>query len=240
VLKEAMFYELPPGGLLTPEMLGIKGGVTYGFTPFREDVGKALRAVFGDGGVTAGPKAFNIRENTNRMDADVAVFLEHRRYTGEKKSDGQWFFHGGVEMRPASGRIINWHQQHYDRGVERNDVTGRRFKRITRILKRLRDEMKEQGSPEVKTAANAAPSFLLECLAFNASKECFNRVEGSYYEDVKAVILDCWTRTQDDARGATFVEVSGLKPLFAPGQPWTRTAANAFLARAWHYVGFKT
>lgn len=240
VLKDAAVYDLPPGGP-TLQMLGVKeGGVAYGFAPFREDVGKALRAVFGDSSVIAGPKAFNIRENTNRMDADVAVFLEHRRYTGEKNRDGYWVFHSGVEMRPASGRIINWHEQHYARGVARNDVTRRRFKRITRILKRLRDDMKEQGSPEVRAAGSATPSFLLECLAFNAPDACFNRVEGSYYEDVKAVILDGWTRTRDDAQGASFLEVSGMKPLFGPGQPWTRAGANDFLARAWHYVGFKT
>ncbi|WP_395840503.1 nucleotidyltransferase domain-containing protein [Cystobacter fuscus] len=243
VLKDAAFYDLPQSGP-TFQTLGIKeGGVVYGFAPFREDVGKALRAVFGVSNVTAGPKAFNIRENTNRMDADVAVFLEHRRYTGEKNRDGQWVFHRGVEMRPAydsSRRIINWHQQHYERGVARNDATRRRFKRMTRILKRLRDEMKEQGSSEVKAEANAAPSFLLECLAFNATDACFNRVEGSYYEDVKAVILECWSRTRDDAQGASLVEVSGMKPLFGPGQPWTRTDANTFLARAWNYVGFKT
>lgn len=239
VLREFAFYEFPQGGPTALD-LGIKTG-TYTFGAFREEVAQALRQHFGADNVSSGPKAFNIRENTQRMDADVSTFFEHRRYTTEKSQDRQWLYYTGVEMRPTnepSRRVINWHQQHYEQGVARNDATRRRFKRITRILKRLRDEMKEKGSAEARAAAGAASSFLLECLTFNATDACFNRVEGSYYEDVKAVMLELWRATRDDASCARFVEVSRMKPLFALGQPWTRPVAHEFLTRAWQHVGF--
>jgi hypothetical protein len=243
VLRDVVFNEFPQGGP-TSQDFGFKTS-TYTFDAFREEVGQALRQHFGAGNVNSGPKAFNIRENTQRMDADVAAFFEHRQwYAGEKNSQGgQWRYHTGVEMRPAnepSRRIINWHQQHYEQGVARNDATRRRFKRITRILKRLRDEMKEKGSVAARAAAGATPSFLLECLTFNATDACFNRVEGSYYEDVKAVMLELWRATDNDASCARFVEVSRMKPLFAPGQPWTRPVAHEFLTRAWQHVSFTT
>ncbi|MCC6557965.1 MAG: nucleotidyltransferase domain-containing protein [Polyangiaceae bacterium] len=240
VLKDAAYYEFPKSGSPTREELGTKDAA-YGLTHFRDDVRKALIVKFGEKGVTPGDKTFNIHENSYRLDADATVFLEHRRYTGKKNSDGTWHYFSGVEMRPISNtakRIINWHQQHYDQGVARNDATGRRFKRVTRILKRLRDDMREGGTAEQKAAADVTPSFLIECLVFNAPDSCFGIVEGSYYEDVKATIKNLWNATKDDATCSNFVEVSRMKMLFGAGQPWTRDQAHAFLLRVWQRVGF--
>jgi hypothetical protein len=38
-------------------------------------------------------------------------------------------------------RITNFPRQHYDAGCAKNDRTGRRYKRVVRILKRLRNHM---------------------------------------------------------------------------------------------------
>ena len=240
VLKDTIYYEFPASGSPTREELGLTDA-TYRLEHFRDDVGKALVAQFGAPNVTPGEKSFNIHENTARLDADVAVFLEHRRYTGTRTTAGSWEYHSGSELRSRSDpnkRVINWHQQHYDAGVVRNDATKRRFKRITRILKRMRDEMREQGKAEAQVAAKTANSFLIECLVFNAPDTCFNLTEGSYYEDVKATISKLWNATKIDSDCSTFVEVSRLKKLFADGQPWTRAQAHEFLLRAWQHVGF--
>lgn len=240
VLTEAVYYQLPPTGSPTLAEIGLTD-VTYGLVEFRNDVAKALEAKFGVKGVTAGEKAFNVHETSTRLDADAAVFLEYRRYTGAKNPDGTWVYLPGAEMRPSGNptlRVINWHRQHYAEGIARNDATKRRFKRITRILKRLRDDMRENGTTEVKAAALPIPSFLLECLVFNAPDTCFNLVEGSYFEDVKAIVVAQYDATKDDSSCASFVEVSRLKPLFANGQPWRRAAVHAFLLQAWKHVGF--
>ena len=66
---------------------------------------------------------------------------------------------------PDSGsRIINWPEQTYNNGVERNTATGRKYKRVIRILKRLRDRMQDDGI----AIAKKTPSFLIECLVWNA------------------------------------------------------------------------
>lgn len=240
VLTEVVYCDYPASGSPTRADLGHQDAA-YGLSQFRSDVAKALEAKFGARGVTLGEKAFNIHETSSRLDADAAVFLEHRRYTGQKNADGSWHYLSGAEMRPRGNpaeRVINWHRQHYAEGVARNDATKRRFKRIARILKRLRDDMREQGKVEAKAAAQPIPSFLLECLVFNAPDSCFNRVEGSYYEDVKATIFAQWAATKDDLGCSGFVEVSRLKPLFASGQPWRRDQVHDFLFRAWHHAGF--
>lgn len=241
VLTDAVFSEYPVSGPPTRELLGFTPA-KYGLAEFREDVGRSLKAKFGEHGVTPTDKTFNIHENTYRLDADATVFCEHRRYTGRTNDDKSWHYYKGVETRPrddSSKRIINWHQQHYDQGVARNAATRRRFKRITRILKRLRDDMSSSKVQAVAAAANPMASFLIECLVFNAPDACFNREEGSYYEDTKSVIQNLYAATDNDKSCAELVEVSHLKYLFRSTQPWTRASAHEFLLRAWQHVDFR-
>lgn len=233
VVSGASFFHdsLPAGLTFDP--------ASYSFDAFRDDVAKALTAKFG-GGVTPGAKAFHIRENTYRLDADVAVFFPHRRYTGRTNPDGTHHYHAGVEMRPrgASQGIINWHQHHYDQGVAKNDATGGRFKRITRILKRLRADMIEHGTQAQREAATPMASFLIESLAYNAPNETFNQTSETYYDDTRAVVTWLWNRVQKNEHG-DFKEVSEMKWLFRSGQAWTAEQVKAFLSSAWGYVGFQ-
>lgn len=179
----------------------------------------------------------SIHSNTVRLDADVAVFLEHHRYMGKKNMDGTWHYLKGVEMRERNDtRIINWHHQHHSNGVNKNNRTGRRYKRIARILKRLRDDMKANGNHQAKSAADV-PSFLLECLAYNASDDCYQR--DHLYDDTSAVITEIWNKTKPETEDFVLVEASGLKWLFGTSQPWSKATAHEFLLRAWQHVGFK-
>ena len=239
-LRDVFYDEYPIDGTLSRDVLGFTSA-SYGLTEFRKDVGNALVVRFGPSGVTQGNKTFNVHENSYRLDADVTTFCEHRRYTGRRHSDGGWEFHSGVETRPLDDprtRIINWHDQHYSEGVARNNATRRRFKRLTRIIKRLRNEMRDSGSPEAKQVAGTTSSFLIECLVFNAADNCFNLEEGSYFQDAGEVIRQLWLATKSDDDCERFVEVSGLKWLFRPTQPWNRAHAHEFLLRAWQHIGF--
>lgn len=238
VLRDLMFSEIPSA--FTKEQLGITSTTSYSFNQFREDVGAALKAKFG-AGMTPGDKAFDIRENSYRLDADVAPFFEHRRYTGARGADGTWQFYEGVEMRPrsdANKRIINWHQQHYDQGVAKNTATGRRFKRVTRILKRLRTEMLGAGDERARKAAKPIASFLIESLVYNVPNGQFNQATETYYEDTKAVVSWLWNRIDKNEHNE-FKETSEMKWLFRSGQAWTAADAKEFLAAAWSCVGFE-
>ena len=147
----------------------------------------------------------------------------------------------GIETRPVNAphrRLVNWPQDHYDNGVTKNKTTNRRFKRVTRILKSLREDMTTNGTQEAKAAAGPMASFLLECLAYNSADSCFGKEEGSYYEDVKAVIAAQWNATKDDNTASKLVEVNGRKLLFSADQGWTRAQVHEFLYRAWNHVGF--
>jgi uncharacterized protein (DUF4415 family) len=237
ILHDCFFAEYPTAKPPSREDLGHSGGVLYGLSEFRVDVGNALIQKFGRNGVTPGSKAFDVHENTVRLDADVAVFLEHHKYTGARNIDGSWPYLEGVEMRGVGNtRIINWHNEHYNNGVAKNNRTSRRFKRVTRILKRLRDDMKITGNAEAKAQASKVPSFLLECIAYNASDECYQ--QDDLYQNVRTVIAEIWNKTKPETDDLVLVEVSGLKWLFGASQPWNKRVAHEFLLAAWKHVGF--
>lgn len=237
VLDDAFFYRIPDG--YSAQYFGLGTPADYGLSQFRDDVGRALRDKFG-ASVTQGNKTFDIAGNSGRLPADATPFLVYRKYSGHRKFDGTWEYHEGVKTvdRATGQEIINWHQDHYDNGVAKNTATGRRFKRVVRILKQLREDMLAKGSALQRQAATPMASFLLECIPFNASDTSFYKVEGSYYEDVKAVISEMWRATCDDYSAANLVEVNRRKNLFGTHQRWTRAEVNAFLASAWNYVGF--
>lgn len=203
---------------------------TYEYATFKNELEEALVARFRRGAVTRGSKAFDVKANTYRVESDVAAFFEHRRYTSASN------YHSGVEMIPddfSPPRITNWPEQHYQNGVAKNDQTLRRFKRVTRIMKSLSNQMTNNG---VKSAKDT-PSFLVECLVFNASNPNFNY--SSYTPMVREVLAELFNNTLTDEKCSEWGEVNELKYLFRASQPWTRQGAHQFLSDAWDYIGYE-
>ncbi len=203
---------------------------TYEYATFKNELEEAFVARFGRSAVTRGNRAFNIKANTYRVESDVAAFFEHRRYTSVNH------YHSGVEMIPdnfSPPRIKNWPEQHYQNGVAKNEQTSRRFKRVTRILKNLSNEMASNG---IKSAENT-PSFLIECLVFNAPNDCFNY--SLFKPMVRSVLASLFNDTITDEKCSEWGEVNELKYLFRTSQPWTRPGAHQFLSDAWDYIGYE-
>lgn len=207
---------------------------TMQFADFKNMVQKALEDYFGSASVTRGNKAFAVHANTYRIDTDVVPTFEHRCYTGRRDAFGNYEYLSGVEFNPDSGsRVINWPEQTYSNGVERNTATGRKYKRVIRILKRLRDKMRGENI----AIAEKTPSFLIECLVWNADIEAFN--QETYTAIIRHLLVDLWNRTRQDEHCSDWGEVNELKYLFRPSQPWTRQQVNQFLQTAWDYIGYQ-
>lgn len=202
----------------------------YTYEIFKNELEMALVARFGRSSVERGSKSFDIKENTYRVESDVAAFFEHRRYTSATS------YISGVEMLPddhSPPQIKNWPEQHYTNGVSKNDATSRRYKKVVRILKTLKNEMAEN---DIKTA-KYSPSFLIECLVFNASNSCFSY--STYKPMVRSVLAELFNNTRVDETCSKWGEVSELKYLFRATQPWTRHIAHTFLSDAWDYIGYE-
>ena len=232
VRYNSTFFDHYPDGMSRETVGNVPG--TMAFSDFKRMVQRALDGYFGESGVTRGNKAFDVHANTYRIDADVVPTFEYRRYTGERNADGSHHYLFGVAFDPDSGnRIINWPEQTYSNGVERNTATGRRYKRSIRVLKRLRDRMRDDGI----AIAKKTPSFLIECLVWNADVSAFSR--DTYTAIVRHLLGNLWNRTRNDDDCSEWGEINELKYLFRFAQPWTRQEANEFLQAAWNYIGYQ-
>lgn len=226
-----MLPETPP--LKDPIEFGVYPS-SYTYPEFRNAVEHALVNKFGRKNVVRGNKAFDVHANTYRVDADVVACFEYRAYTGHYNADGSPHYWSGTSFLPDNGgQVVNWPNQHYQNGVAKNEQTGNRFKFITRVLKRLRNEMRDKEIME----AEPIPSFLIECLVWNVPDNGF--ASEYYIDNVRWVLAHCFNNTMNDSLCAAWGEVSDLKYLFGPHQKWTRAEAHAFLGAAWDYVGFE-
>lgn len=231
------FYPDYPEGMSDSDFGVIDGD--YNYTDFKNEVEKALVAYFGKSAVTRGNKAFDIHENTYRVDADVVPVCEHRRYS----KDGSYIC--GVQLFPDNGgKIINWPErlydnpnwpnQHYENGVAKNTNTSRRYKGVVRILKKLRNIMADNGIVE----ANPIPGFLIECLVWNSPDNCF--VGDSWEDNARNCITHIWSSTKSVKECNDWGEVSELKYLFRGAPDSKRQEAHSFINIAWDYIGVKT
>lgn len=204
----------------------------YSFGQFKNDVEAALQTYFGKASVSRGNKAFDVHENSYRVDADVVTCYEHLRYM--RRNGGGFYYLSGTELRPDNGgRVINWPEQNYENGVGKNEATGRRFKAVTRILKRLRNKMDEEGIPE----ASPIPSYLIECLVWNVPNEGFGH--DTLTADVRWALAHLFNNTMKLEDFNEWGEVNELKYLFRTLQGWTADQAHKFLSATWDYIGFK-
>lgn len=202
----------------------------YTYAEFKNDIERALTRYLGAAAVSRGNKAFDLHANTYRVDADVVPTFEHRRY---RVQDGTYTHLSGTELLPDDGtRIINWPHQNYENGTSKNNATGTRFKKLVRVLKRLRDEMVDEGN----AAAKMIPSYLTECLVWNAPNDAF--LDDQYATNLRSILWHLYSNTQTDAACNEWGEVNELKYLFRGSQPWTRADVNNFIVAAWNRAGF--
>lgn len=221
---ESIFFDLPPN--TTAADFNITTPARYSFDDFKNHVEVALVAKFGRANVARGKKAFDIHENRYRVSADAVPTFEYRRYHTDKSH-----LKGTSFIADTAGRIVNWPDQNYANGVAKNDRTGRRFKSVARILKYLRNEMKEE---QIASAAGVS-SFLLESLAWNVPDAGFGH--DTLFADVQYAIAHLFNETIKDNTCSEWGEINELKYLFRDSQPWTRAGAHQFLQDAWTYIG---
>lgn len=221
-LKSAFYYDLPKGA--TPETFGIIPS-TYTYAQYQSTISDALVAKFGRGNVTKGSKAFDVHSNSYRVDADVVACFEYRRYL-----DGGGYIIGNQFFAGDGTKIINFPEQHYANGVTKNTATGRRYKRVVRILKRLNAQMENDG---IKGLDNIS-SFLIECLVWNVPNENFNNA--TYSVDTENVLRYLYHSTKDIALCDQWGEVSDLLYLFHSGRKYTLSEVNSFTVKAFNHV----
>lgn len=223
---DTLIDDFPPG--MNRDNFGLSPG-TYHYEQYKNEVEEALVDYFGRAAVKRGNKAFDIHETSYHVEADVAAFFEHRRYD----KDGTYLEGVALLTDKEKKRVINWPEQHYTNGVSKNNTTGRRYKAMVRILKKLGNEMTDNDI----AAAQPIPGFLNECLVWNVQNNLFGN--NSYVKDARSCLVHLFNNTMSDEKCSEWGEVSELKYLFRGLQKWTRQQAHSFISAAWDYIGFK-
>ena len=223
VLKDLCIanYEQAPG--LNDQMMGL-APKNYSLAQLRADAEGALRNHFGTTRVQSKNKAIHIKETGSHLEADVIACVEYRRY----RPDGK--YHSGICFQTLDGKQIHgWPDQNLANGNAKTEATGRRYKRVVRILKRLTYEMADAGKP----APRAMPGCLIEALCYNLPIATYGHA--SYREDVREVVRKIYLDVKE-GRAKEWVEVNDLQYLFHAGQKWNQDIVVAWAIEAWNYA----
>lgn len=221
------YFSLPED--TTEEDVGIAhiSSSGYSFSEFKDDVENALVNKFGRSEVVRNDKCITVKANTYRVETDVVPTWNFRRYS----KNGNYVL--GARFWSDKGKLItNYPKQHIENGKEKNSNTYRRFKRLTRIHRRLRYKILEDNQP----VSDNITSFLLECLVWNTPNEVFNNTE-TWTERLKLSIAHIYQKTQNDNYCKEWGEVSELLYLFV-GRKWSREDVNTYMVQAWNYLEF--
>ncbi|OZU89408.1 hypothetical protein CIL03_06760 [Virgibacillus indicus] len=184
---------------------------SYGFSnssdnvqTFKDEVEIALRDKFGSD-VERKNKSIKIHGNTYRVDADGVPCMRHRDYSNDYSSNPDNYL-GGISIRSDDGeRIVNYPEQHIKNGREKNNQTKTYYKKMVRIIKKMRYIMQDENYESV----NKVSSFGLESLLWNLPNEAFTK-----YTSYRFVFGDVMEYLKENIdKLASYKEANGIKSL---------------------------
>jgi hypothetical protein len=244
-LTDVFFVDGPANDIPTHAELG-REPITFSFDDYKAHLAWCLTQEFGSGAVKVGKKAIEIHKgDSDKINADVVPAFTFQLY-GPRQGFFRGTPHSGVALLTNEGRrITNFPGQHYTNGCAKNDRTGRRYKRVVRILKRMRDHMAENPSAgaTMRASAKSTASFLIESLVYNCPDNLFGRPQ--IYDDVVAVLRHLSFSLTTPSNALTLLslplwsfwyEVNGIKPLFGSDQAWNVSGAASFITFARAYM----
>lgn len=154
---------------------------TYSHSEFKSDVLSALKSNFGSDVDPGGTKAIKVKPSGSRRSADVIVACQFRRYFSFKGAYNQNYAEGICFFNSSGNQIENFPKQHSANCTIKHQSTNRMFKPMVRIFKNLRTRLVSDSA----LAADAAPSYYIEGLLYNAPASCFC---GSYGDSICSII----------------------------------------------------
>lgn len=223
-LDDTIFVKLPDGK--TDKDFGYSDS-SYTFSAYRKDVLDAMIDYFGSSFVIDNDKCITIVPNSTRIETDVVPTFKFVRYDSEtSKVEGTKF------ITKTGKHVINYPLQHIENGKRKNNETQKRFKRLTRIYRRIRYKMIDDGLP----VNDNITSFLLECLVWNVPNRIFNDHD-TWTDRLKESIRFIYKKTENPEDCKDWGEVSELLYLFV-GRKWSQKDVNDYMIQMWNYLEF--
>lgn len=220
------YFDLPDN--MTREDFGLNNPSSYSYSNFKDDVESALVNKFGRNDVERKDKCITISGNNYRIETDVVPTWNYRRYS----KNGKYVL--GTKFKADKGSwIANFPKQHIDNGISKNNNTGRRFKRLTRLHRKLRYKMIDDGIP----VSDNITSFLIECLLWNTPNSIFNDYD-TWTDRLKESIIYLFDKTKSQETCKDWGEVSELLYLFHSGRKWSVQDTNSYMRLLWNHLEF--
>ena len=224
MLKSTFYYRLPDGR--KPEQYGITPA-TMTYQQFRSYVNNALITMFGKYNVTEGNKSLKVKENTYHVQADVVPTFQYRYYS----ELNDFTYIEGIKFLSQDGRVvINYPKLHREHGINKNNNTNKKYKRLVRIMKHIKNDMANAGI----TDDDIITSFLIECLVWNIPDEVICRCN-TWNETICLAIYYLYNEMKSQ-RYMDWKEISGMLLLFRD-RKWIGQDVMQWLLGAWHYMG---
>ena len=204
--------------------------VDYTFQKYKNDIEKILVSYFGRSDVVRMNKCITVKGNTNRIQIDVVPTMKYRRYYCNTN-----YFEGVILYADNNQliKVINFPKQHKINGIDRNTLTARRFKRLTRIFKHVRLKMDDDNYYSNENIT----SFLLECLAYNVPLNIYSNAYQCIWNDIlKNAIIYLWNSTKEASKiYDKWVEVSELLCLMREHK-WSKQDVHNYMYNMWNYL----
>ncbi len=238
VVYPAVYVEYDPNVVQSAarEYLGYQSsGKTYPqvFGVMRSALTTTLGDAFGYLKIDAGNKAIRVKGITgSRAEVDVVPMVQYNKVRWNDYFR-RYDVSEGVAILGGDGRwTFNFPEQHHANGKTKNLRTARRFKKVVRIVKRLRADMAARG---IFTAD--IPSFFIECLVYAVEDQYFLVENDDAYDRVRRVTRRMRELVNAPLAAAGLTEINAIKPLFAASQPWRLETAARFLDAALFHLG---
>lgn len=178
----------------------------YSFIRYKREIYDILIKEFGLANVEWNNKCISVNGNTYRVDTDTVPARRYRDYSKDTSKNPDNYV-GGIRIQSDEGdTIINYPEQHIINGRNKNQNTNRFFKKIVRIVKRLRYIMIEDNVP----SASQINSFKIESILWNIPDYKYTK-DINYTEKLQG-ILD-YLRYISFNELDSYKEINGIKNL---------------------------
>lgn len=226
---DCFFYDLGKGITEKDVGLDVLLSPKYSYQEYKNDVEQALKNYFGRENVLRKNKCLTVLGNSYRVQTDIVPTWEYKRYDNKT-----YVIKGTKFISDNYDIVINYPKQHIENAIQKNRVTFKRFKRLTRIHKKLRYKMIDD---KINISDNIT-SFLLECLVWNLPNEIFNSYD-TWNDALKQSIIYIYNKTKNRTLCNEWGEVSELLYLFSDNRKWTVDDVNHYMMQTWNYLEYK-
>ena len=138
--------------------------------------------------------------------------MRYRDYRQDYRKDASNYVGGIVIFPDSGGRIINYPEQHIANGRSKNLATHQHYKKMVRIIKKMRYLMEDSGNSAYRSAAKDVSSFMLESLLWNIEDAWYLDNCGKYRK-VFAFYQLITLLQERESNFKNYKEANGIKPL---------------------------